>query len=135
MFWGLKSKIFILSLLFSFLLLILPNDFIDSKIVISSLPELNFISLFVVLHSFIFSFIVFIFLISFSILIQSLIKDFISLLLSHSLSINFPFSKDILILFGNFSVSFIISSLKYNFSNLLSTSNNNSSSLLLIAFH
>ena len=119
--------------LFSFLLFILPNVFIDSKMVIS-LPELNFISEFVDLHSFIFSFIVFIALISFSILIQSLIKDFISLLLSHSLSINFPFSKDILILFGNFSVSINISSLKYNFSNSLSTSNKSSSSLLFKAF-
>ena len=112
----------------------MPNIFIDSKIVISSLFELNFISEFVDLHSFIFSFIVFIVLISFSILIQSLIKDFNSLLFSHSLSINFPFSKDIFILFGNFSVSVNISSLKYNFSNSLSTSNKSSSSLLFKAF-
>ena len=66
---------------------------------------------------------------SFSILIQSLINE-----LSHSLSINFPLSNDIFILFGNFSLSFNISSFKYIFSNSLSTSNNNSSSLLLIPF-
>ena len=51
----------------------------------------------------------FIFLILFSISIQSLISEF-KLLSFHSLSINFPFSNDILILLGNFSLSLIISS-------------------------
>ena len=51
-------------------------------------------------------------------------------LLSSSQSfINFPFFNDILILFGNFSLSFIISSFPKFSLNLLSTSDNNSSSL------
>ena len=59
---------------------------------------------------------------------QSLIKEF-NLLLFHSLSIVFPFSNNIFVLLGNFSLSFIISSLQYILSNLLSISNNISSSL------
>ena len=47
----------------------------------------------------------------------------------HSLSINFPFSNDNFILFGNFSLSFIIFLFPNKLLNLLSTSNNNSSSL------
>ena len=53
----------------------------------------------------------------------------IKLLLSHSLSIDFPFSIDDLITFGNFSPFLIISSSKYFSLYNLSTSNNNSSSL------
>ena len=54
----------------------------------------------------------------------------LNLLLSfHSLSDIFPFSNDNFILFGNFSLSFIIFSLQYKSLYFLSTSNNNSSSL------
>ena len=65
----------------------------------------------------------------FSTLIQSLINELNLLSSFHSLSFIFPFSKDIFILLGSFSLSFIISSLKYNDSNCLSTSNKSSSSL------
>ena len=77
--------------------------------------------------------IIFIFLILFSILIQSLIYEH-KLLLSHSLSINLPFSNDNFICFGNFSPFLIIPSLKYLVLYKLSTSDNNCSSLSLSVF-
>ena len=64
---------------------------------------------------------------------QSLILEY-KLLLSHSLSINFPLSNDIFICLGNFSPFLIISSLKYLVLYKLSTSNNNCSSLSLMLF-
>ena len=54
---------------------------------------------------------------------QSFIIEVNLLLLFHSLFINFPFSNDIFILFGNFSLSLIISSLKNISLYSLSTSN------------
>ena len=74
-----------------------------------------------------------IFVLLFSILIQLLINKG-NVLLFQLFSISFPFSNDIFILFGNLSQYFIISSLKYNPLNLLSTSFNNSSSLSFNAF-
>jgi len=80
------------------------------------------------------SFIELISIILFSILIQSLINEFNLLLSSfHSLSIIFPFSNDIFILFGNFSLFFIISSLQILL-NYLSIFNKSSSSLSFKAF-
>ena len=108
-----------------------PNFFIFSKSV-SSLSDINFNFILFNLHFLILSFILFIFFILFSILMQSLIIVF-NLLLSHSFSIILPFSNNIFILLGNLSHSFNISSLKYLFSNCLSTSINNSSSLSLSA--
>ena len=67
-------------------------------------------------------------LILFSIFIQSLIIQFNSFSFQF-LSRVFPFSNDFFILFGNFSLSLIKSSLKYKLLNLLSTSNKISSSL------
>ena len=62
---------------------------------------------------------------------QSLISEFNALFSSQSFSIIFPFSNTVFILFGNFSLSFMISisSLKYALLYILSTSNSNSSSL------
>ena len=79
------------------------------------------------------SFILFISLILFSIIIQSLINE-LKLFSFHSLFIIFPFSIDFFILFGNFSLSFIISSLKYILSYLLSLSDNNLSSFSFNTF-
>ena len=95
-----------------------------------SSPILNsiFISL-LILHFSILSLIIFIFLILSSILIQLFIIELKLLFSFQSLSINFPFSNDNFILFGNFSLSFIMLSLPYKSLNLFSTSNNNSSSL------
>ena len=87
-----------------------------------------FISLFNI-HFLILSFIKFIFLILSSILIQSFISELNLLSSFHSLFISSPFSNDNLILFGNFYLSFIISSLLNILLYLLSTSNNNASSL------
>ena len=60
---------------------------------------------------------------------QSFINEHNLLLSFQSLSINFPFSNDNFILFGNFSPSFIILSFPYISLYLLSISNNNTSSL------
>ena len=68
---------------------------------------------------------------------QSLIKKFILLLSSQlflSLIIDLPFSRFNFMWFGNFSLSFINSSLKNKLSNKLSTSSNNLSSLLFNSF-
>jgi len=80
------------------------------------------------------SFIELISIILFSILIQSLINEFNLLLSSfHSLSIIFPFSNDIFILFGKFSLFFFISSLQILLNYLL-IFNKSSSSLSFKAF-
>ena len=90
----------------------LPNDLmVFIKLSKNSSPKLNsiFTSLFN-LNFLIFSLIMFIFLIFSSILIQLFIIKLNLLLSFHSLSIDFPFSVDNFILFGNFSDCFIISS-------------------------
>ena len=71
----------------------------------------------------------------FSIFKQSLINE-LNLFSSstHSLSIIFPFSNEIFILLGNFSYSFIISSLTNKSLNSLSICNKRLSSFSLIAF-
>ena len=58
-------------------------------------------------------------------LMQSFIIKFNLLSLFHSLSIIFPFSKEAFILFGNFSMSLINSSLKYLLLYIFSVSINN----------
>ena len=60
---------------------------------------------------------------------QSVISEINLLLSSHALLIIFPFSNDFFILFGNFSVSLIISSLQYILLYWLSISNKSWSSL------
>ena len=104
---------------------IFPNDLIFSIKVFTSFSSLsNLISIFIERYFDISFLILFISLILFSIFMHELINEFnLRFLSSHLFWINFPFSNEIFILFGNFSLFWIKSSLKYILSYSLSIVN------------